>query len=181
MQRSRFKFSRATLAGAILIAATATAVTAGIASAEGRNWSPAGQKPGPFDLPARDQQIEIKDSKGAVAYAVPMSRAQPIDVPSDPSSVLRVKPGATFAQIVEIPDAEGIVQVRVTSTVSRTPLGGVATTQNETVDVDKEVAACRASSWSRKGCISAERLRANPNDRDLSEPFVIVDGSQEKG
>jgi hypothetical protein len=145
---------------------------AGVAAAAGVSWSP-GDKPGTIALPPKDASIEVKDAKGAVAYSVPASRVIASEIPPSATET-KVRVGDSYKSVAEVNDPEGIAQIEVTMIVQRAEDGGVTVTQQETIKPDQAVAACRASKWTLKGCVSAARLRANPNARDLAAPNVVV-------
>jgi hypothetical protein len=142
-------------------------------------WAPDTGKPGGSSLPPAGSFLEIKDDSGKVTYVIPANRQQ--EDAADPAAsgvhVVHVKVGEEFEETIEIVDAEGIAQIRGRGIYERKIGGGFAGRSLTLPDPAGAVDACKAARWQLKGCISAARLRINPNDRDYPAQMITIDGT----
>ena len=145
-------------------------------AAELSPWSPRLMKVGVIDLPKRGEVIAVPNAADdGTAYLVPAERVLPTEIPDSKGGVT-VQPGEIYTQYAEVYDPEGIAQVPVRYRAKRTTQGSVVVEQIDNLLPDTELDRCRASGWTLKGCVSAERLRADPNDRDFDSSGVTVGG-----
>jgi hypothetical protein len=100
------------------------------------------------------------NTDGTTAYVIPADRS------ARTTNDISTKPGGVvvFQDFAEMFDPEGLAQVPQLNLAYSDGRGSVV---RGTMPAGDPIGVCKASGWQRKGCVSADRLRADPYARDF--------------